>query len=237
MFFCGGHTEYWIRAHHWKQLIFHFPANADKQNWLQRYKQELCYAHWHELGLIKLWMCLASAQNLIEKKKAYFLTFLIKNVNVCFQCNRHLLSNQISHTEAFIRTRFTATQNRKPMNNFCIVFETSWGSESVCLSLSVCKRHLKGVSASTTGSGVAVAKCQLSEVQRLVFTQSHKAACTIFFFLSLPHSVHVYVYFFFFLSHTNCNICTNFTIFLQYFFSSWCYASCCSRCLSLFSAV
>lgn len=175
MFFCGGHTEYWIRAHHWKQLIFHFPANADKQNWLQRYKQELCYAHWHELGLIKLWMCLASAQNLIEKKKkASFLTFLIKNVNVCFQCNRHLLSNQISHTEAFIRTRFTPTQNRKPMNNFCIVFETSWGSESVCLSLSVCKRHLKGVSASTTGSGVAVAKCQLSEVQRLVFTQSHK---------------------------------------------------------------
>lgn len=44
----------------------------------------------------------------------------------------------------------------------------------MCLSLSVCKRHLKGVSASTTGSGVAVAKCQLSEVQRLVFTQSHK---------------------------------------------------------------
>lgn len=60
-----------------------------------------------------------------EKKASFFLTFLIKNVNVCFQCNRHLISNQISHTEAFIRTRFTATQNRKPMNNFCIVFETS----------------------------------------------------------------------------------------------------------------
>lgn len=135
-----------------------------------------------------------------KKKKASFLTFLIKNVNVCFQCNRHLLSNQISHTEAFIRTRFTATQNRKPMNNFCIVFETSWGSESVCLSLSVCKRHLKGVSASTTGSGVAVAKCQLSEVQRLVFTQSHKR---LIFFLSFspPQCSCICVFLFLLIAH------------------------------------
>lgn len=140
-----------------------------------------------------------------RKKKASFLTFLIKNVNVCFQCNRHLLSNQISHTEAFIRTRFTATQNRKPMNNFCIVFETSWGSESVCLSLSVCKRHLKGVSASTTGSGVALQNVSWAKCRDLC-SLSHTNGCQSCmhdFFLSVspPQCSCICVFLFLLIAH------------------------------------
>lgn len=59
----------------------------------------------------------------------------------------------------------------------CIVLETGHGCVCVSVCFCVCLRHLQGLLASTTGSGVAVAKCQLGHVQRDLSSHNHWDFC------------------------------------------------------------